>query len=100
MKVKDLGFAMANYAIEVQSAHIHRLQSELAALKQENEALIERCARICERRAEERFSEHGTTEYDTNASYYGGSDGGELEIRDEEDSDCAAAIRELLKAKP
>lgn len=53
----------------------------------------ERCARIVERRAEERFNEHGTREYDTNACYYTGPEAGDYEVRDEEDEDCAAAIR-------
>lgn len=61
----------------------------------------ERCARVCERRAEERFEEHGTTEPDTNASYYGGTRNDEYEALDEEDHDCAAAIRTLTdEAKP
>lgn len=54
----------------------------------------ERCARIVERRAEERFDEHGTREHDTNACYYTGLNADEYETRDMEDEDCAAAIRE------
>lgn len=53
---------------------------------------VERCARACEKRAEERFAEYGITEYDTNATYYSDD---EYEIKDEEDAACAQAIRAL-----
>lgn len=53
----------------------------------------ERCAKVCEKRAEDRFSNYGITEPDTNASYY--PKGAEwCAIADEEDDECAAAIRE------
>ena len=57
---------------------------------------VERCAKVCERRAEERFAEHGTRDPDTNACYYGGRMEDVYSSLDEEDDDCAAAIRAFL----
>ena len=51
-----------------------------------------RAAEICRKRAETRFEDHGVTEYDTNASYYPKAIESEMELRDEEDNDCAEAI--------
>lgn len=59
------------------------------------DAIIERCARVVERIAEARFEEHGTREYDTNATYYQGSQAEFFEAMDEENEDCAKAIRSL-----
>ncbi len=59
----------------------------------------EECARTCVRRSEDRFSDYGVTEPDTNASYYAGSQADEYETRDEEDESCAAAIRALQSGK-
>lgn len=59
----------------------------------------ERCAKACEKRAKRRFEDHGTRESETNATYYAGSNRAECEIRDEEDEDCAAAIRALGEGK-
>lgn len=53
----------------------------------------ERCAKVCEKRAELRFEAHGYTEPDTNASYYVGEYRDLGDSLDEEDADCAAAIR-------
>ncbi len=53
----------------------------------------ERCAKVCETRAERRFDEYGYVEPDTNATYYNGVDADEYQTRDEEDEDCAKAIR-------
>lgn len=58
-------------------------------------AFRERCARVCEKRAEARFEEHGYTEPDTNSSYYIGAWKDLGDSLDEEDADCAAAIRAL-----
>lgn len=52
----------------------------------------ERCAKVCRKRAEERFAEYGITESDTNASYYVGRRGDILAELDEEDDACAEAI--------
>jgi hypothetical protein len=72
-----------------------RMLSRPAAAAQEREALIEQCARVCERRAEQRFDEHGIRESDTNATYYKASVEEECTWKDEDDADCAAAIRAL-----
>lgn len=53
----------------------------------------ERCARIVERRAEARFAENGTREWDTNATYYQGGMAEIYEALDEEADEIAAAIR-------
>ena len=53
----------------------------------------ERCAKIAEKRAEDRFAENGTTEPDTNASYYSGRCAELYDSLDEEDWAIAAAIR-------
>ena len=58
---------------------------------------LERAARICERRAVQRFGDHGITEPDTNASYYQGSARDVYNAMDEEDEACAAAIRKETK---
>lgn len=58
--------------------------------------LIERAAKACERRKHERFEENGTTEEDTNASYYTGIDAESYEAKDEECEACALAIRALV----
>lgn len=70
----------------------------LSALIQAQSLALEEAAKVCEKRAELRFQENGTTEWDTGASYYGGSCEAEYTIRDEEDEDCAFAIR-AMKAK-
>jgi hypothetical protein len=63
-------------------------------------AIIEECAGVCEKRVERRFNAVGTREPITGATYYSGRDKGELEAKDEEDEDCAAAIRALKNAAP
>ena len=57
------------------------------------EAERERCARIVERRAEARFAENGTREWDTNATYYQGGMAEIYEALDEEADEIADAIR-------
>ena len=53
----------------------------------------ERCVAICEKRAANRFAENGTTEPDTNASYYEGAGADSFEAQDEECEDIVKAIR-------
>jgi hypothetical protein len=55
--------------------------------------LREALAKLCEKRAARRFEEFGYTESDTNASYYTGRYKELGDSLDEEDDDCAAAIR-------
>jgi len=50
-------------------------------------------AEVAEKRAEARFADFGTTEPDTNASYYSGRRGEALDELDEEDGDIAKALR-------
>lgn len=54
---------------------------------------LERAAEICKRRSDERFMDHGQTDYETNETYYPSGIADEMNLRDEEDEDCAAAIR-------
>ena len=70
----------------------HRLATEARA-QGLVEAERERCARIVERRAEARFAENGTREWDTNATYYQGGMAEIYEALDEEADEIAAAIR-------
>ncbi len=70
-----------------------------AALKEHDAKVLESAAGFCEKIAEERFAENGTTEYDTNATYYEGSSGDEYEMRDEEDIACADAIRRMAEER-
>jgi hypothetical protein len=58
----------------------------------------ERCARIVERRVEARFNEHGTREWDTNATYYQGDMAEIYEALDEEADEIAATIRSQSNA--
>jgi hypothetical protein len=58
---------------------------------------LEEAAGVCEKRAELRFEAHGYTEPDINASYYIGEYKDLGDSLDEEDADCAAAIRARMK---
>lgn len=69
------------------------IQATEARMADAVEAERERCARIVERRAEARFNEHGTREWDTNATYYQGDMAEIYEALDEEADEIAAAIR-------
>ena len=60
----------------------------------------ERAAKIPERRRDARFEEHGTTEHDTNASYYTGRAAEMYDALDEEDEDVAAEIRAAAAQEP
>lgn len=62
-------------------------------------AVLEEAARVVERRIEERFREHGTTEWDTGATYYGGSAGEMYDALDEEAIEIAKGIRALAQPK-
>lgn len=77
---------------ELQAIARHRLATEARA-QGLVEAERERCARIVERRAEARFAENGTREWDTNATYYQGGMAEIYEALDEEADEIAAAIR-------
>ena len=55
----------------------------------------ERCAKLCEAIAAERFENHGVTDWDTGTTYYRGRDEDEYDLRDEEDRVCAASIRAM-----
>lgn len=56
-------------------------------------AAFEMAAKVADKRAEDRFADFGTTEWDTNASYYSGRRGEALNELDEEDAEIAQAIR-------
>lgn len=62
------------------------------------EAMREKAAQAAGKRAEDRFLEFGTTEFDTNASYYSGRAAETYETLDEEDEAIATAIRNLNPA--
>lgn len=79
--------------------HIVKLERELATAREQGRAegfsaAREAAAKVCEKRAELRWQENGVTEHDTNASYYPRSHEW-CETADEEDEDCATAIRAL-----
>lgn len=74
------------------------IQATEARMSAAVEAERERCARIVERRAEARFNEHGTREWDTNATYYQGDMAEIYEALDEEADEIAAAIRSQSNA--
>lgn len=80
------------------------LSGQVAALKAElataRTSALEEAAKVCERRAADRFDEFGTTEWDTNASYYQGSRAEMFDSLDEEDDACAKAIRALKGQTP
>lgn len=77
-----------------------RLTKAIAADRRQVERdALERAAKVCKKRAESRFDEHGFREPDTNATYYRGRDAAALESMDQEDEDCAAAIRALIESE-
>ena len=71
-----------------------------ALLVQKERETIERCAKVCEDRAKRRWVEDGYTELDTNASYYPKPQREWNEAQDEEDENCADAIRSILPKEP
>jgi len=78
----------ANIALALQPA---RRESELRA------SALEEAARLVDRRIGQRFAEYGTTEPDTNSSYYQGRAAETHEALDEEDEAIAIAIRALAR---
>lgn len=71
-------------------------EADLIQFAREHEVnVLEAAAKVCEKRAAARFDDHGTREPDTGATYYGGRYSEEYEARDEEDEECAKAIRAL-----
>lgn len=64
-----------------------------AALAIAMPAAFEMAAKVADKRAEDRFADFGTIEWDTNASYYSGRRGEVLDELDEEDAEIAQAIR-------
>ena len=87
-----LRYGQCDHYREVQSALL-AIQATEARAQGLVEAERERCARIVERRAEARFAENGTREWDTNATYYQGGMAEIYEALDEEADEIAAAIR-------
>lgn len=61
---------------------------------------LEEAAKVVEAIADDRFREFGSTEPDTNASYYQGSQAEFYEAQDEENESCAKAIRALKQKEP
>lgn len=70
------------------------------AMNQAADEALERAVKLIERRMEQRFAEHGTREWDTNACYYEGSASETYEALDEEDEEIATAIRALKGQQP
>lgn len=68
-----------------------------AAIRTLAPMMAEVMAEVADKRADDRFAEHGVTEYDTNASYYSGSRAEAYDELDEEDWAIAAAI--LIRGK-
>jgi len=69
----------------------NRIDELEAALDESEEA----CAKVCEARAIERFVLYGVYEPDTGLSYYPDEFVDKMTDKDEEDADCAEAIRKL-----
>lgn len=93
--VKDVEVAGANVVLDAQLAAEEIDEIIRAALAIAMPAAFEMAAEVAEKRAEARFADFGTTEPDTNASYYSGRRGEALDELDEEDGDIAKALREL-----
>jgi hypothetical protein len=68
----------------------HRIAAEEAGARK----ALDAAAKIADKRAVDRFDEYGTTEPDTNASYYSGRRSESLDELDEEDW----AIRDAIHA--
>lgn len=84
----------------IASQQQQRAKAAESRLREVEADTIERCANVCEKVAERRFEEYGYTESDTGASYYHvKSTRDEYETRDEEDVDCAVAIRALAPSR-
>ena len=72
-----------------------RAETAEAKLREARGLALEEAAKVVEAIADNRFREHGSTEPDTNASYYQGSQAEFYEAQDEENENCVAAIRAL-----
>lgn len=70
----------------------HTIRAAPVSKQSIRQAAMADVKRLIRKRQEERFAEHGTTESDTNAQYYGGRNGDELAARDEEGDDIIEAI--------
>ncbi len=64
---------------------------------EERARALEEAAGICEKRAERRWQEHGYTDPETNAGEHQGSQRDWYQAQDEEDENCAAAIRAKIE---
>jgi hypothetical protein len=89
--INAVEYAGANVVIDAQLADGEVEAFARAAIA----VVIERCAKVADKRADDRFAEHGVTEFDTNAIYYSGSRAEAYDELDEEDWAIAAAIRKL-----
>lgn len=58
---------------ENQMREYARQVASLMTAPADRDAILKQVAKVCEKRAEDRFAEHGYTEHDTNAGYYAGS---------------------------
>ena len=78
---------------------LFKLSASYRAAERERDAAranaLEEAAKVCEAIADDRFREHGSTEPDTNASYYQGSQAEFYEAQDEENENCVTAIRAI-----
>lgn len=90
------GGSLCSAQVEVAERMLDHIDGLLSAAHLQG---MEQAAGICKARAENRFCEHGTTESDTNASYYQGHLAEFYEAQDEEDENCATAIRNAARAE-
>lgn len=72
---------------------IRAREQALAAIRTLAPMMAEVMAKVADKRADDRFAEHGVTEYDTNASYYSGSRAEAYDELDEEDWAISRDIR-------
>lgn len=93
----DSGFIQQSAEGQSSLADIYR-KAQRAAILAILPLLADDLAGVIQRRMDERFAEYGTTESDTNASYYSGRAGELYESLDEEDEEIAQAIRNRLTA--
>ena len=77
------------------AANFHAANEAEANLREARGLALEEAAKVVETIADDRFREHGSTEPDTNASYYQGSQAEFYEAQDEENENCVTAIRAL-----
>jgi hypothetical protein len=82
------------YPVTSQPLYAHP-SSEQAIRADERVKALDEAALLVEKRRDVRFAEHGTTDPDTNASYYSGRHGETFEMLDEEDEEIVTAILAL-----